>query len=77
MRRFFEVIEELSLKDLPSSDGQFTLYSGLNSQAASRLDRFLVSNEWICPISLEGGEVKKGKTPFRFENMWLLLDGFK
>ena len=30
-----------------------------------------------CPISLEGGGVKKGKTPFRFENMWLLSDGFK
>ena len=26
---------------------------------------------------LEGGGIKKGKTPFRFENMWLLLDGFK
>ena len=45
MRRFSKVIEELSLKDLPSSSGQFTWYSGLNSQAASRLDRFLVSNE--------------------------------
>ena len=83
MRRFFEVIEELSLKDLPSSGGQFTLYGGLNSQAASRLDRFLVSNEWIIfrvsfnVLFLEGGEVKKGKTPFRFENMWLLSDGFK
>ena len=28
-------------------------------------------------LFLEGGEVKKGKTPFRFENMWLLSDGFK
>ena len=95
MRRFSEVIEELSLKDLLSSGGQFTWYGGLNSQAASRLDHFLISNEWEdhflgvfqcalprivfdhCPISLEGREVKKGKTPFRFENMWLLSDGFK
>ena len=97
MRRFFEVIEELSLKDLPFSGGQCTWYGGLNSQVASRLDRFLVSNEWEdhfsgvfqcvllkivsdhCPISLEGGGegVKKGKTPFRFENMWLLSNEFK
>ena len=95
MRRFFEVIEKLILKDLPSSDGQFAWYGGLNSQAALRLDCFLISNEWEdhflgvfqcalprivsnhCPISLEGGGVKKGKTPFRFENMWLLLDGIK
>ena len=46
MRRFFEVIEELSLKDLPSFGGQFMWYGGLNSQVASRLDRFLVSDEW-------------------------------
>ena len=95
MRRFFEVIEELSLKDLPSFGGQFMWYGGLNSQVASRLDRFLVSDEWEdhfsgvfqctlprivsdhCPISLEGGRVKKGKIPFHFENMWLLSDGFK
>ncbi|RVW38516.1 putative ribonuclease H protein [Vitis vinifera] len=95
MRRFSEVIEELSLKDLPSSGGQFTWYGGPNSQAASRLDHFLISNEWEdhflgvfqcalprivsdhCPISLEGREVKKGKSPFCFENMWLLSDGFK
>ena len=30
-----------------------------------------------CPITLGGGGVKKGKTPFCFENMWLLADGFK
>ena len=46
MRRFFEVIEKLILKDLPSFDGQFAWYGGLNSQAAPRLDCFLISNEW-------------------------------
>ena len=95
MRRFSEVIEELRLKDLSISGGQFTWCGGLNSQAASRLDHFLVSDKWEdhftgvfqcslprivsdhCPISLEGGGVKKGKTPFHFENMWLLSNGFK
>ena len=89
------MIEELTLKDLPSPSGQFTWFSGLNSQAASRLDRFLINNEWKdhfsgvfqstipriafdhCPILLEGGGIKKGKTPFRFEKMRLLSDGFK
>ena len=45
MRRFSEVIEESSLKDLLSSSGQFTWYAGLNSQTSSRLDCFLISNE--------------------------------
>ena len=46
MRRFSEVIEELNLKDLLSPGGQFTWFGGLNSQAATRLDRFLITNEW-------------------------------
>ena len=29
------------------------------------------------PIPLEGGRVRRSKTPFRFENMWLKVDGFK
>ena len=45
MRRFSKVIKELNLKDLPSSGGQFTWFGGLHSQAASRLDRFLITNE--------------------------------
>ena len=46
IRRFSDVIEELRLKDLSFSRGQFTWCSGLNSQATSKLDNFLVSNEW-------------------------------
>ncbi|WJZ98277.1 hypothetical protein VitviT2T_016814 [Vitis vinifera] len=93
MRTFTKVIEE---KDLPLFGSRFTWCRGINSQAASRLDRFLVTDEredhfsgilqyaltrtvldHCCPIVFEGGGVKKGKTPFRFENMWLLLNGFK
>ncbi|RVX00548.1 hypothetical protein CK203_037030 [Vitis vinifera] len=36
MRRCFEVIEGLRLKDLPLSDGQFMWCGGFNSQVASR-----------------------------------------
>ena len=29
------------------------------------------------PIMLEGGGLRRGPSPFRFENMWLKVDGFK
>ncbi|RVW81060.1 Transposon TX1 uncharacterized 149 kDa protein [Vitis vinifera] len=46
MRRFSKVLGELGLKDLPLVGGPFTWIGGLNSQAASRLDRFLFSDQW-------------------------------
>ncbi|RVW74272.1 hypothetical protein CK203_051041 [Vitis vinifera] len=66
-----------------------------NNQSFSRLDRFLVNEEWDyrfsgsrqCillrpvsdhfPILLEGGGLRRGPSPFRFENMWLKVEGFK
>ncbi|RVX18134.1 hypothetical protein CK203_004236 [Vitis vinifera] len=95
MRRFSEVIGELGLRDIPLAGGPFTWIGGLNSQAASRLDRFLISDQWEdhfsaitqstlpclisdhSPIVLEAGGFSSGKSPFRFENMWLKIDGFK
>ncbi|RVW93853.1 Zinc finger CCCH domain-containing protein 37 [Vitis vinifera] len=46
MRRFSEVIDDLDLRDLPLQGGPFTWSGGLNRQAMSRLDRFLVSEDW-------------------------------
>ncbi|RVX09662.1 F-box protein [Vitis vinifera] len=46
MRRFSEVIGELGLKELPLAGGPYTWIGGLNSQAASKLDRFLFSDQW-------------------------------
>ena len=46
MRRFSEVIRELGLRDFPLAEGPFPWIGGLNSQAASRLDRFLISDQW-------------------------------
>ena len=61
----------------------------------SRLNRFLVSEDWEShfngvvqcilprpmsnhfPILLDGGRVRRGPTPFRFENTWLKEEGFK
>ncbi|RVW53031.1 hypothetical protein CK203_072745 [Vitis vinifera] len=69
MRRFLEVIEDLELRDLPLQGGHFTWSGGLNNQSKSRIDRFLVSEDW------EG--LRRGPTPFRFENMWLKEEDFK
>ncbi|RVW67644.1 hypothetical protein CK203_063068 [Vitis vinifera] len=95
MRRFAEVIEELELKDLPMVGGPFTWTGGTDNQSFSRLDRFLVNEEWDShfgdarqfllprpvsdhfPILMDGGGLRRGPTPFRFENMWLKAEGCK
>ena len=94
MRRFSEVVEDLELRDFPLMGGPFTWRGGLNNQAQSRLDRFLVTDKWDSlfngavqgilpklvsdhfPVLLEEGGLKRGPSPFRFENMWL-EKGFK
>ena len=67
----------------------------MNGLSRSRLDRFLVSEDWEnhfsgaiqsslprpvsdhFPILLDGGAVRRGPIPFRFENIWLKEEGFK
>ena len=51
MRRFSKVIEDLELKDLPLLGVPFTWSGGVNNQSLSRLDRFLVNEEWDCRFS--------------------------
>ena len=46
MRCFSEVIDELGIKDLTLSGGEYTWCGGLNNNSTSRLDRFLVSDDW-------------------------------
>ena len=46
-------------------------FSGVTQSRLSRP----ISNHF--PIVLEGGGIKRGPTPFRFENMWLKVEGFK
>ncbi|RVW41530.1 hypothetical protein CK203_068262 [Vitis vinifera] len=60
--RFSEVIDDLDLKDLPLSGGRPYLDGPVSDHS---------------PILLDGGGVRTGKIPFRFENMWLKVDGFK
>ena len=95
MRRFFEVIDDLELVDLPLLGGKFTWSGGLQHQIQARLDRFLIIQDCLdhfgfvsqlkiprptfdhTPILLERGGVRRGLTPFRFENMWLKVEGFQ
>ncbi|KAL6314219.1 hypothetical protein AAG906_011970 [Vitis piasezkii] len=67
MRRFAEVVDELGLVDLQLQGGAFTWSGGLNSLSKARLDRFR------CPL----GSWRRGPSPFRFENMWFKVEGFK
>ncbi|RVW24959.1 putative ribonuclease H protein [Vitis vinifera] len=62
MRRFAEVVDELGLVDLPL-------------QGESSPGMGPVSDHF--PILLVGGGIRRGSAPFRFENMWLKVEGFK
>ena len=95
MRRFAQIVDELELLDLPMQGGLLTWNGGRNNQSWARLDRFLVTHNWLdqfggvfqsrllrptldhFPILLEGGGLRRGPSPFRFENMWLKVDDFK
>ena len=89
------MLDELALRDLPLQGGPYMWSGWLNGQSRSRLDRFLISEDWEnhfsgvsqCtlprpvsdhyPILLDGGGVRRGPIPFRFENMWLKEERFK
>ena len=95
MRRFSKVLRGFGVEGFSLMGGTFTWRGGLNNQVQSRLDRFLVTDNWDnlfngvvqgilprpvsdhFPILLEGGGLKRGPSPFRFENMWLEEEGFK
>ena len=51
MRRFSEVIDELKFRDLPLAGGSYTWCGGLNNRSGSRLDHFLISEDWESHFS--------------------------
>ncbi|RVW90497.1 hypothetical protein CK203_030989 [Vitis vinifera] len=95
IRIFAQTVDELELMDLPMQGSAFTWSGGRNNQSWARLDRFLVTQQWLemfsgiaqCrlqrptsdhfPILLMGGGLRRGPTPFRFENMWLKVTALK
>ena len=94
-RRFVQIVDELGLVDLPLQKGLITWNGGQYNRSWARLDRFLVTQNWLdqfsgvlqsrlpiptsdhFPILLEGGGLRRGPSPFRFENMWLKVEVFK
>ena len=40
------MMKDLELRDYPLQGGPFTWPGGLNNQSQSRLDRFLVTDDW-------------------------------
>ncbi|RVW41575.1 putative ribonuclease H protein [Vitis vinifera] len=72
MRRFSEVIDDLDLRDLPLQGGPFTWSGGLNSQAMSKLDRFLVLEDWEGHFN---GVVQCTLPRPVFDHFPILLDG--
>ncbi|GFY91209.1 hypothetical protein Acr_07g0014050 [Actinidia rufa] len=72
MRDIADYIMEEELIDLLLEGACFTWSNG---SISSRLHRFLVSPEW------EGGSLgrgmHRGPAPFKFENMWLQVKGFR
>ncbi|RVW17209.1 putative mitochondrial protein [Vitis vinifera] len=73
MRRFAQVVDELELLDLPLQGGVFS-WSGaeITKHGQDWIDSSCLSAGWI-----NGGGLRRGPSPFRFENMWLKVDGFK
>ncbi|RVW83678.1 hypothetical protein CK203_046027 [Vitis vinifera] len=63
MRKFAQVIDELGLIDLP--------LQGVDSK------KTVQASFGPLPGGLEGGTVRRGPSPFRFENMWLKVEGFQ
>ncbi|RVX19221.1 hypothetical protein CK203_008528 [Vitis vinifera] len=51
MRRFAHTVDELELLDLPLQGGALTWSGGRNNQAWARLDRFLVTQNWLDHFS--------------------------
>ena len=91
MRDFSDFIFSLGLVDLPLEGGRFTwstaqsgsrldrflfspvLETHFSKIVQKRLPR-IVSDHF--PVLLTCGFMERGKSPFRFENMWLKVDGF-
>ena len=91
MYNFSDFISCNGLLDIPLEGGNFSWSNSLSGSRIDRflfsseweehypnihqkrLGRVLSDH---FPISLEGGDIRKGRRPFRFENKWLQVDDF-
>lgn len=88
MATFSDIIQDLGIIDLPLQGAQFTWSRGENNQQDSRIDRFIIFPKWNDSfkvmkvisdhrsILLESGDWDVTPSYFKFENIWLEVDGF-
>uniref|UniRef100_A0A2N9HT72 Reverse transcriptase zinc-binding domain-containing protein n=1 Tax=Fagus sylvatica TaxID=28930 RepID=A0A2N9HT72_FAGSY len=69
MHDFSDFISVHGLVDLPLSGGNFTWTN-------NKEKRLIRLNSDHFPVLLECGVIRRGRRPFRFENMWLKAEGF-
>ncbi|XP_028107353.1 uncharacterized protein LOC114306334 [Camellia sinensis] len=88
-----ELVDQLSLVDLPMRGRSFTWCNVQDGERWSRIDRFLLESSWLefsfkqwglprtisdhCPVLLMEDERNWGPKAFRFINAWLLHPTFK
>lgn len=88
---FSDFISLHGLMDIPMAGGLYTWSNSSSAFRLDRflLSSLLVdyftqfTQKWMSrvlsdhfPILLEGGSQRRGRIPFRFENMWLRVDNF-
>ena len=94
MFAFSDFIENNYLVDLPLDGASFTWFRDSELQSMSRINRTLVSVDWVdhfgnasqrvlsrvisdhCPLLVEVSGVGRGRYAFKFENIWLKVEGF-